>query len=803
MTNIALRIKNPPQYGVIWDDPEKISESIYCSIYSDALRNVYDIIYANEKDASEDLLISPERFNTSIAFVGKRGSGKSTAMCNFANILSKISESSDLSWVNNNSLGEDNLNKIKKGKYHVLNVIDSAQLGVKETIIGRISAAMYSKYKKITQSNAPQLSAEKKRSFIGKLSEVNKYAVMYQTGEWFENRESLLVDTYNVSSLRQKTEELTSAYLRLITGKDRIKNEYLVVSIDDLDMGIENSYLIMEEIRKFLCIPNVIVLVTLRMDQVHTTLKGKFEHQIEGELEATDKLLLKDLAYRYSEKLFPYDRQHHMPILTTDMLRSVRIVFEPSYAETEKYSTSVLGGILYLIWKKTGIILLCDIHNDHVLIPRNLRSLCHLVAFFQKLPDVNYKELRDAVSEEKSTGGVKFHLVNAQETLKNNIREFYQYLIANLRSFEYEYISKEDERFAGILISIIHNIDHIPLAQLNSYIVGEILYYLNNHKDVYYFSLFSDPAIPPELTMSDAPKDPENTRIMILLQACKHYEIISLGDLMYVLGKIDNKTRCRYIRYLIEIIRTLWSAKITEEYFTAPDRDKTTYRDVIGNLIVNPDVGFFKNTISDMYTPNKIIKLNPIFYVTDTVKGDVNWREHRLHKRESDVKQISHPLAPLTHKNYINYLPFYSFDFTYRFYEELHKKIGDETQFEWKAVNIYRQNGALMQALMDMSIGDDSWIFSEGIIKLSELEEKSIEIRSLINTVMPISSFKDLLSQCNTYIDMRRLMNKTNQFDIDLMKVKKIKELTENMKDDSAVPLIKNKIIEILDSEKT
>ena len=69
----------------------------------------------------------------------------------------------------------------------MLDAINSAQLGAKETIVGRISVSMYDKYQQMNISGKCFASAEKKRELNKKLSDVNIYAVMYHTGEWFKN----------------------------------------------------------------------------------------------------------------------------------------------------------------------------------------------------------------------------------------------------------------------------------------------------------------------------------------------------------------------------------------------------------------------------------------------------------------------------------------------------------------------------------------------------------------------------------------------------------------------------------------
>ena len=673
----TLTIADPPQYGVIvekFGQKEDAEKSLFYEVYKDALNNVGDICDANVKGSNEEML------NTVIAFVGQRGSGKSTAMYSFSSFLKDGDLSSFFGCID-----EEKKNSIQKASFRVLSPIDSAQLGVKETIIGRISAAMRSEYENEVKKSGCSISTEKKREFIKTLTEVNKYAVSYQTGEWFHSDEKLLDNTYHISMLRNNMCELVQTYLKFISGKDKVQDEYLVISVDDLDMGIENSYAIMEEIRKFLCIKNTIVLITLRMDQVHLSLKAKFKKQLDMKIDdEEDDALIDDLAYRYAEKLFPYDRQHQMPVLSAKNLKE----WKANFAGVSNLENAFIrDAVLNLIWQKTRIILVPNKDEEHLLIPHNLRSLCNFVVFLRGLKKVE----KDGEEIDKPV-------------LSNNIEEFAQYLVSNIRTFEHLHIHKVDQKLADVLVKIIHSMRDVPLKRINAYIVGTILYHLqqsnsndtsNNYYSIFNFTPYNNAQDKQrEKDIPETNTDPETkNELEILLDACMHPECISIGDLMYVLGKIDSKTRCRYIKYLVEVIRTLWSAKMTNERFTKDKNNligkRIDYTDAIGSLIVNPDVGFWGDNSDFEVIENINPKLdNRCVYVTSESAGTQfyyfkEWRSKFSMKSSEEVSNgWCHPFKPFTSKDGICVFPFCSFDIIYRFYEELHEELHEELSVE-------------------------------------------------------------------------------------------------------------------------
>lgn len=689
----TLTISNPPQFGVIIERNDKgLEHSIFKDVYDEAFERATDIIQANGGNNPNGSGPHEQFSNTVISFVGKRGTGKSTAMCSFSSFLSSSKF---------DKIKSDRARTALTGKcFYCLDAIDSVQLGTKETIIGRISAAMFKEYENMT--NCPMsISVEQKRDFIKQVNTVNKYAVMYHNGEWFKQNDSLLTDTCHVSTLRSEMQKLVYSYLKLKSRDYEVKDKYLVVSIDDLDMGIENSYAIMEEIRKFLCIKNIIVLVTLRMDQVHSALRSKFEQQLNSKHDYGDnRILIDDLAYRYIEKLFPYSRQIQMPTLSLNNLKTWKADFDIEIPpENEK---TILPSVLHLIWKKTLIIPVCNSDGDHFLIPRNLRSLCNLVVFLRNLPDV-YTDAPTDIGTGASTNIDAKIPIKDKIQLQNNLAAFSRYLVFNVRSYERGSISYEDRAFSEKLIAIISDIEFTPLDKINSKIVGEILYYLyNNENGDYYKKLFDRKGDNNDLDTGN-----------ILLNASLENNCISLGDLIYVLGEIDNKTRCRYIKHLIEVIRTFWSAKMTEEYYCNSIDNialSSRFNKGVGKLIVNPDVGFFETENSGFtkQIPNSTIetfKTKELFQAYIGELGDERWRHKTNTSSNNVLKEIRtkekyktntnvcyHPLCAITaflyednnqlrrvkkdiydtqHKTHWIALPLYSFDFVYRFVEFL------------------------------------------------------------------------------------------------------------------------------------
>jgi len=246
---------------------------------------------------------------------------------------------------------------------------------------------------------------------------------MYSTGEWFKCGDDLLQDSEKVGNLRTRLHDLIMNYLNLRSGNSSDTNKYLVIMLDDLDMCSEGAYSIIEEIRKFLCMRNVIILMTMQSTQLRTVLQASYTTafgKVDDETKPKIRNISMELAFRSYEKLFPAARCHAMPVWNADQLKNcdLRIVGENKkdiYGEDKdspddalfgfvlkgknktgndeetiqeyKKKFSLLYRTLHMIWRKTLLIPVCNQDGEHLLIPNNLRSLHNFIAMFSGMDD--------------------------------------------------------------------------------------------------------------------------------------------------------------------------------------------------------------------------------------------------------------------------------------------------------------------------------------------------------------------------------------------------------------------------------
>jgi hypothetical protein len=416
--------------------------------------------------------------------------------------------------------------------------------------------------------------------------------------------------------------------------------------------------------------------------------------------------LIKDLSYRYLEKLFPVNRRHHTPRLAAQQLREWKssgfVNQDISETEPNQDSLSVRDAVLHLIWRKTMLIPVCNSAGDHLLIPRNLRSLCHMVVLLQNLPDIVLDKKTRTYSDFIGNDGDD----SLRENLRYNLNVFGKYIVDNLASYGAPQLStKNEEAMASVLEAVIRQMREVPLSRMNAMIVGDILYYVSQiveDHDPYKWNLH-------DVAQLDTY---ENTNFDILSPAIQYPDSISLGDVMFVLGMLDSRSKCTYVRYLVEVIRTLWSIRMTEEFYVNGTTEEAinengeffttkAFRCAVGGSFVNPDYmtkfvkngGWMEFAKTHKYMADLARFL--ILYQGTANPQKKTWRNARsdggpyynVEKLNITNRIWCNPFSVYTRiltydndklinwrRTHIIALPFYSFDFMYRYYEEIHKQ---------------------------------------------------------------------------------------------------------------------------------
>ena len=107
--------------------------------------------------------------------------------------------------------------------------------------------------------------------------------------------------------LKEDIREVVSNFLECLNSE----NQILLLRIDDIDLNAKEAGVMAEMIRKYFILPNVLVLMALKMNQLEIIKQNEYEKLFK--LEKDDRQQVVEMAERYLTKLFPHSQRVYMP----------------------------------------------------------------------------------------------------------------------------------------------------------------------------------------------------------------------------------------------------------------------------------------------------------------------------------------------------------------------------------------------------------------------------------------------------------------------------------------------------------
>lgn len=592
-----ISIKLGEEHKIRVENIESFNNSIFHDIYKDAFKCIASIVKQNNKCTFERKYIDnnrknydDEEDNNIIAFLGDRGTGKTSAMKSVAKIL----DEGDAWEKNNEFLGDiENASCFDKVHFHVLKSIDPSMLEDNDSIIDVIVAEMFSEFKDKLKSPNSFNNMNSKKELLQKFSDVYNSMRVINTDK--KNRFGEIGNTENVintldklsSSSRMKNtfEQLVDNYLKFINEINRkdYTNNYMVITIDDLDMKLNSSSEICEQIRKYIMVPNVIILISSRFEQLRDLIEKSYIESFGVVLKQKQILSedTKEMAEKYLEKLIPDDRRLFLPTIN-DIddyeVNSTEIkIYNNENKKDEDFNKeyenlNIEEFTLKLLHEKTGLLFLKQDQGVHPLVPQSLRELNNFIPML-----FNMKPLKNTYDD-----------IN-NKNINTNIN------IANIDKFERYFINNW----------ITRNVDNKDLNIISKFLDTNIEYknkfivnLLSNRLEKFIFDENKNNNI-----LQDSYKV-DKGRIYLISNLNNEPFNISLGDVLYVLNlyeKYFNEYKLTFS------IKTLYSIQLYRLIKLESNNDFAKY--LIGGDIFGE---YTKEFIRGERSGFKILDLNEV-----------------------------------------------------------------------------------------------------------------------------------------------------------------------------------------------
>lgn len=376
------------------------NEDLFYETYQKAFQEVIKIIGYNNQDDSEILEMS----NNIIAFCGERGQGKSSAMISFAKILENSRND------NIEKYFREYVKKLNNKTFYPINRIDPTELENQQSILNVILSRIFFKFKEAINNNIIDNFYEKNE--ILKLFQKCFKSVNLIKEKSEKSSEPLYGDDLEfLSNLGDNTEikknlsTLINKFLNFVAKKD-----YLVILIDDSDLNVKNAYSITEDIRKYLMIPNVIILMAAKTDQFNKAVEQEYVNSFKLLADAGQMPYHQfyQMATKYISKLIPGTRKINLPDLsfysdTEEFDYHLKYIEKTKNNEKDKkiiINDDLQRGLLDFIYKKTGLIFLVPSNHTHNIVPNTMRELVNLLSVLNNLKDLKeYRSFEEMDSE--------------------------------------------------------------------------------------------------------------------------------------------------------------------------------------------------------------------------------------------------------------------------------------------------------------------------------------------------------------------------------------------------------------------
>lgn len=363
---------------------------------------------------SESLLrLSDARLNSMLlnrpsnimSFCADRGQGKTTAMVSFAKALRNAhlakSMEKEAFWGN----------QIPGYCFDVINSIDPTGMEEHDSIIKMVLSRMFSRFREKCEcldcAHTDTLAMENRRDELAMQFQkcFHDLGVLHSGKSMqsmdMEDELERIAELGDSSNFRASLYRLIREYLEFVRTSD--KQPILVLQIDDADLNVDKVYDILEDIRKYLHLPCVVILMAANMQMLEATVEQHFLKEYEESLQEKGSMVnaerCHDIAERYLEKVLPKPMRIYLPDLDFDGSAfhengsGIQVCYLDNNTdrlshENAKKDWCYQKQLLHFLHRKTGMIFLMPTTYLHNLLPTTMRELTHFLAYFDPLEDV-------------------------------------------------------------------------------------------------------------------------------------------------------------------------------------------------------------------------------------------------------------------------------------------------------------------------------------------------------------------------------------------------------------------------------
>lgn len=348
-------------------ESENYNESIFSEQYHQALSLINNFI---TRDAEDSLRL--------ISFCGERGSGKSSCMKSVIKLISDLPNPENAA--TRQFVTNLKCESLISTRFEIAPIIDPSFFDEYNNILELILGQLYNDLRKYEHDHRNAIDRNISNSVYDSFSSVrNALLTIHEDEKHRFNEFADLSVLSSAISLKKSIHDLIKDCLKLI-GKDRI-----IFIVDDIDLNIPGAYDMCEQIRKYLCMPECIIMISFKYEQlqsaIYTAMKSSFDKNTIPRQE------IEDMVNRYLDKFIPNAQRIHMPAAYDFCDRTLR-VYDKNGDLVPILHMTVKDAVVNLIFNKTRFLFYNSKGGISPIVPNNLRELFQLIGLLWNMPDL-------------------------------------------------------------------------------------------------------------------------------------------------------------------------------------------------------------------------------------------------------------------------------------------------------------------------------------------------------------------------------------------------------------------------------
>lgn len=402
---------------------DKVTDSIFSKQYKQALECIANFInntmsdntrdYNTTQGSDSERFMRQQNYNNIFVFIGDRGSGKTSCMLTVHKII--IQDMEELRKKHPDFLDAGTYNILSRYKFHSCGTVDPTLFDNKHNVLELFIGTLFKEFSSpFTQKDSGPLYSERhfdyntKSRMIEAFQEAKEHlSLLNKKKDNIEYEDPLqeIHDLTAATDIKNSIDNLIDCYLKYQNGACGKQTTKLVLSIDDIDLNMSNAYVMIEQIRKYLTHPNLIILMAVKMGQLANVVRINYYNEFKSLLKQEHdnkgtghnyKETINEIVERYMLKLFATNQRIYLPDIEELVNSSIQI---KKYDDKENLvdvedndNEPFKDKILEIIYKKIRMLFYNTSQKTSYIIPRNLRELLNLTALLYKLEDVSSHE---------------------------------------------------------------------------------------------------------------------------------------------------------------------------------------------------------------------------------------------------------------------------------------------------------------------------------------------------------------------------------------------------------------------------